>query len=303
MKRLAVGLIVLAIVLLPGCAARSTQTPARPSLPAAALPQAAVITLEPTPVPTSTFTPPLDPTPGSNYLRPADGMQMMDVPAGEFNMGSLSISDARPIHKVFLDEFWIDRTEVTNAMYAKCVFAGMCKPPILSSSSFRDSYYGNSEFANYPVIYVSWVDAGAYCAWAGGRLPGEAEWEKAARGTDERIYPWGDTPPSCEFANSQACKNDTLEVGSHPDGASPYGALDMAGNVWEFVKDWYGEVYYSQSPASNPPGPARGDGNYGVLRGGGWDASADFLRSAYRLDDGRENQYPNFGFRCAFSTP
>jgi serine/threonine-protein kinase len=300
-------LIVLGILLFPGCAPVSIQTATPTPSPTETLPMATIQPLGSTLVPTSSFTftslPPLEPTPGSSYLCSADGMLMLDVPAGEFKMGSKTVSDAKPIHTVFLDEYWIDQTEVTNAMYAKCVRTGTCKRPIRSSSSFRDSYYGNPEFDNYPVIYVSWFDAGAYCGWAGARLPSEAEWEKAARGADERTYPWGNMPPSCAFANFQSCQNDTQEVGNHPDGASPYGALDMAGNVWEFVNDWYGETYYSQSPASNPPGPVSGDGNYGVLRGGGWDASADFLRTAYRLDDGRENQYPNFGFRCSFSYP
>jgi eukaryotic-like serine/threonine-protein kinase len=262
--------------------------------------------IKPTLIPTVAPVARLEPVSGLNYLRQADGMKMVDVPAGEFHMGSemsLKDKDERPIHLVYLDEFWIDQTEVTNGMYAKCVSAGNCQQPIKSSSSFRSSYYDNPQFADYPVIYVSWYAASAYCAWAGGRLPSEAEWEKAARGTDERTYPWGNTPPSCSLANYQGCKIDTAAVASYPDGASPYGVLDMAGNVWEFVNDWYGETYYSQSPSSNPQGPASGDGNYSVLRGGSWVESEDFLRSSYRLDDGRDNMYPKFGFRCASSLP
>jgi formylglycine-generating enzyme required for sulfatase activity len=243
------------------------------------------------------------PTRGSNWLRPTDGMLMVFVPAGEFNMGSNNAPDQKPIHTVYLADYWIDQTEVTNEMYAKCVNNGVCKRPILTSSLFRGSYYGNSQFTKYPVIYVSWNDATEYCTWVDSRLPSEAEWEKAARGTDGRTYPWGDPSPSCALANFMGCIIDTTAVGSYPAAASPYGALDMAGNVWEFVNDWYGETYYSQSPTSNPPGPASGDGGYVVLRGGSFNVGMDFLRSAYRLDDGPGNQYPDFGFRCSRSLP
>lgn len=230
-------------------------------------------------------------------------MLMVFVPAGEFNMGSNNAPDEQPIHTVTLGAYWIDQTEVTNEMYAKCVAAEICKRPILTSTIFRSSYYDNSEYANFPVIYVSWNDASTYCKWVGSRSPSEAEWEKAARGTDDRIYPWGDFEPTCKIANFQGCTNDTVAVGSYPAAASPYGALDMARNVWGFVSDWYGETYYSQSPISNPSGPADGDGGYVVLRGGAWNASKDFLRSSYRLDDGPDNQYPTFGFRCSRSLP
>jgi formylglycine-generating enzyme required for sulfatase activity len=292
------NLVILLILLLSACAPIAHPTTLQPVVS-----QSAQSTVIPT---TISMLPPLpraEPTPGSNWLRPADGMLMVDVPAGNFNMGSNDGSDAEPVHTVYLDEYWIDQTEVTNGMFEKCVIAGACQPPILSSSSFRSSYFGNSQFADYPVIYISWNDASAYCVWMGSRLPSEAEWEKAARGTDERTYPWGDTPPSCSLANYQGCANDTVAVGSYPAGASPYGALDMAGNVWEFVNDWYGETYYSQSPVSNPQGPTSGDGNYVVLRGGSWNVSKTFLRSAYRLDDGPGNQYPVFGFRCSRSLP
>jgi formylglycine-generating enzyme required for sulfatase activity len=221
----------------------------------------------------------------------------------EISIWEVMIWIAMKCPSILYDEYWIDQTEVTNGMYAKCVNEGACQLPIKSSSSFRESYFGNSEFAEYPVIYVSWDSARTYCAWAGGRIPSEAEWEKAARGTDERTYPWGDSPPSCSLANYAGCKIDTVAVGSYPAGASPYGVLDLAGNVWEFVNDWYGETYYSQSPASDPKGPMSGDGGYVVLRGGSFSESENFLRSAYRLDDGPGNMYDKFGFRCAISIP
>jgi eukaryotic-like serine/threonine-protein kinase len=299
MRRYSQILIGFCTLLLGAC------TPA--TIQATSIPPATILIPTPTIViltPTLTSLPQwtIEPATGLNYLRPADGMQMMDVPAGEFMMGSNDLDgDEKPVHKVFLDEFWIDQTEVTNGMYAKCVSEGACKPPIRSSSSFRDSYFDNPKFVDYPVIYVSWEAAKGYCAWAGGKLPSEAEWEKAARGTDERTYPWGNETPTCELANYSGCQIDTVAVGSYPDAASPYGVLDMAGNVWEFVSDWYGELYYSQSPASNPPGPASGDGGYVVLRGGSWVEAIDYQGSAYRLDDGPENMYVNFGFRCASS--
>ncbi|MHC1739524.1 MAG: formylglycine-generating enzyme family protein [Anaerolineaceae bacterium] len=243
------------------------------------------------------------PTSGVNWLRPADEMLMMNVPAGEFTMGSEIEPDESPVHTVTLNEFWIDQTEVTTGMYAWCVADGVCKVPVLKTSSFQDSYYGNPQFENFPVIYVTWSDATAYCAWAGSRLPSEAEWEKAARGVDGRTYPWGEEVPTCKLANIQGCKNDTVAVGSYPENASPYGVLDMAGNVWEFVNDWYGETYYSVSPTSNPQGPETGDGGYVVLRGGAWNVGKTYQYAAYRLDDGPTNQYPTFGFRCARSLP
>jgi len=230
-------------------------------------------------------------------------MLMVNVPPGDFMMGNIEYDDQSPVHRVYLDEYWIDQTEVTNRMYAACVADGVCKPPISFSSSFQESYYGKAEFENFPVIYVSQKFARTYCAWAGGRLPTEAEWEKAARGTDERKYPWGNDSPSCKLANYQGCKVDTVAVGSYPDGASPYGALDMAGNVWEFVNDWYGMAYYSLSPDSNPQGPASGDGDYVVLRGGSWSNPQEFLATTYRLDDGQDNMYTTFGFRCSKSIP
>lgn len=227
-------------------------------------------------------------------------MVQVYVPAGTFQMGSDSgEADEKPVHPVTLDAFWIDRTEVTNKMYALCVSAGKCSPPSSTKSSTRDSYYGDAQFDNYPVIYVSWNDANAYCEWAGRRLPTEAEWEKAARGTDGRTYPWGDAAPDSTRLNFNINVGDTTEVGKYPSGTSPYGALDMAGNVYEWVNDWYDESYYSNSPSENPQGPD--SGRYRVLRGGSWLYVDYFVRAAYRGSYVPGNIYYDIGFRCARS--
>ena len=228
-----------------------------------------------------------------------DDMTLLYVPAGEFTMGSdYGIFDELPIHVVNLDSFWVDQTEVTNARYALCVKDGGCKMPDFSKSYARDIYYGNSEFDNYPVIYVSWDDAKAYCSWAGRRLLTEAEWEKAARDDSGRIYPWGNNTPNDNLLNYDQNVGDTTEVGKYPNGTSLYGALDIAGNVWEWVADWY-DTYYVSSSTSNPLGPA--SGTYRVLRGGSWNDKVNDVRSANRLRYIPANTNINIGFRCAVS--
>ncbi len=239
---------------------------------------------------------------GPTMISKKDGMVLVYVPEGEFTMGSDDSPDERPVHQVDLDAFWMDQTEVTNAMYAKCVAEGDCDPPLSSRSYTRENYYGNSDFDYYPVLHVDWNMANAYCSWADRRLPTEAEWEKAARGTDGRTYPWGEAI-SCDKANyydgSKYCVGDTSQAGSYPDGASIYGAMDMAGNVWEWVQDWRSETYYKSSPSSNPLGPD--SGQYRVLRGGSWSNNFGFVRSAYRNWPLPANSLSVIGFRCARS--
>jgi formylglycine-generating enzyme required for sulfatase activity len=210
---------------------------------------------------------------------------------------------------VYLNDYWIDRTEVTNAQYALCeADSGTCTKPANNYSDTRSSYYDNSQFADYPVIFVSWSQAAAYCAWAGRRLPTEAEWEKAARGPAGSIYPWGNTFDGtlanyCDANCLDAWKDsrfddgyiDTSPVGTYPGGASIYGVLDMAGNVYEWVADWYGP--YSQFPQINPTGPA--SGQVRIIRGGSWGDDPAHIRSAIRSHINADNWMDFIGFRCA----
>jgi formylglycine-generating enzyme required for sulfatase activity len=266
--------------------------------------------------------PPTGPTPspdGSTLL--ADGPDHIDafgvpmrlVPAGRFMMGSnadtalaecerFGIDCKRewfireePVHEVYLDAYYIDKYEVTNKFYKACVDAGVCSPPIQSRSFMRDDYYGNSEFDDYPVVFVNWNMAETYCEWRGAKLPTEAQWEKAARGTDERIFPWGDDI-DYKYANFDQIIRDTTMVSQYEEGKSPYGVYDLAGNTVEWVHDWYSEMYYQNSPSSNPIGPDQGDGR--VVRGGSW-YDKDQIRSAWR--DGWEpfTNRDGIGFRCA----
>ena len=237
------------------------------------------------------------------------------IPAGSFQMGYDSTNlaetyccpDAQPLHTVTLGVYSIDKYEVTNARYKACVDAGQCTAPADSNSASHLTYYGDAAFNDYPVIWVNWHQATAFCTWAGKRLPTEAEWEKAARGSsDTRMYPWGNTMPDCTKVNhwdtmghGHMCVGDTSQVGSYPAGASPYGAMDMAGNVWEWVNDWYGGDYYSVSPGDNPQGPATGE--YRVRRGGSWDFTEGDVNFA-----GRGRNLPDYwsaggGFRCVRS--
>jgi formylglycine-generating enzyme required for sulfatase activity len=207
-------------------------------------------------------------------------------------MGSNDGTDAeKPAHQVYLDAYWIDRTEVTNAMFALCVQAGHCQKPAPRERS--------SEYDQHPTIFIRWDNAQSYCSWAEARLPTEAEWEKAARGTDGRVYPWGNDKDPAKYYVVYYYQ-DTKPVGSYPSGVSPYGALDMAGGVWEWINDWYDSTYYQNSPSSNPQGPASGDGR--VVRGGSWYDYEDGVRSAHRVGIISSSYALSYGFRCARST-
>jgi formylglycine-generating enzyme required for sulfatase activity len=257
---------------------------------------------------------------GSTRPRPADGLVMVYVPEGSFSMGKTSdqavtecrnffddcqqswFADEQPPHSVTLLSYWIDQTEVTNAAFTKCVSAGACEVPGSSMSNTRDSYFQDPQYANYPVINVDWSQARSYCAWAGGRLPTEAEWEKAARSADGRTYPWGNALPTCSLANygePQNCTGDTSPVDDYNSGVSFFGALNMAGNVSEWVNDWYSDKTYAQFQGSNPTGP--GTGQERVLRGGAWNLNPNFLRTTNRDHQPPSHKSDSIGFRCASS--
>jgi formylglycine-generating enzyme required for sulfatase activity len=264
-------------------------------------------------------------------------MVMVYVPAGEFEMGTddegaryarrlckkhtegmgLSVcqpaafANEQPAHAVVLDDFWIDRSEVTNEQYRRCVETGACEPPVESRSHTRESYYGNSAYDNYPVIWVTWRQAADYCAWAGARLPTEAEWEYAARGPKGQMFPWGDTfdgtrlnycDANCELGPNDETVDDgyadTAPVGSYPAGVSWCGALDLAGNVREWVADWFGT--YSAGQQVNPTGPAIGESR--IPRGGSWLDTPDDVRSANRGENSPDYTRHKVGFRCARDT-
>ncbi|HZM25521.1 MAG TPA: PQQ-binding-like beta-propeller repeat protein [Anaerolineales bacterium] len=246
------------------------------------------------PTPTSTF------VIGSVEVSEKDDMKLLYVPAGEFTMGSENGDDnEKPVHVVLLDAFWIDQIEITNGKYALCVNDGGCDVPGAKESLTRPNYYGEAKYNNYPVIFVDWNMAKTYCEWAGRRLPTEAEWEKAARGAEAFTYPWGNAMPDKNLLNYKDFVGDTTEVGIYPKGASPYGALDMAGNVWEWVNDWFAPDYYKNSSEANPPGPSTGRTH--ALRGGSWNLNDDLVRSTSR---GTHPSEPNLGigFRCAMDT-
>ena len=231
------------------------------------------------------------------------GIEMVLVPAGEFPMGGSDLSaeaDEKDVHTVTLDAYYIDKFEVTNAAYAACVEDdAACKPPIQDDSFTRSDYYGVEEYDDYPAVYINWTMANAYCEWRGARLPTEAEWEKAARGTEERLYPWG-SGIDCQKANyygPNGCYGGTTQVGSYEEGKSQYGAYDMAGNVWEWVADWYSETYYLTSPTTNPTGPDSGQSR--VLRGGSWNRQEFDVRVSNRNKYGPTYFNFDIGFRCA----
>ncbi|MGD8814640.1 MAG: formylglycine-generating enzyme family protein [Anaerolineales bacterium] len=270
---------------------------------------------------------------GDTMVRSTDGMTMVYVPSGEFMMGTDDIEldialemchsyyeggcrrewfeVEQPTHAVALDGFWIDQTEVTNAQYRLCEESGACQPPARMGSDTRAEYYSDSAYDDYPVVYVNWEQAEAYCEWAGGQLPTEAEWEYAARGPEGLRYPWGEAYDgtrlnSCDINCGYAWADelfddghgDTAPVGSYPEGASWCGALDMAGNVWEWVADWFGE--YTNARQVNPSGPS--SGSLRAVRGDSADGTRSVSRSAARHGMQADRIYAYTGFRCLQSS-
>jgi len=277
-------------------------------------------TEEPPIVPT-TINPDPSPEPiyasGDTSISHQDGATLIYIPAGEFLMGSKDVDagisfDQTPVHKVMLSAYWIDQLEVSNALYLDCVEASVCRAPVSSASSTRKYYFGNPDYANYPVVWITWEDASIYCKWAGRRLPSEAEWERAARGDNGmRSFPWGSIPATGEVANfcdtncNYDWKNTTVDDGfgdTSPveyfnSGVSVYGLLNLAGNVWEWVFDFYDKDYYRISQLENPFGPTSGSER--VLRGGSFENSALDIRSTNRFYFSQDAATSSFGFRCA----
>jgi formylglycine-generating enzyme required for sulfatase activity len=276
-----------------------------------------------TEIPTSTDTPAPTQAPtippestlgvGDTLISPMDGSVMVFVPAGEFLLGAgendlAADPDELPQRSVYLDAFWIDRYEITNRQYQVCVTAGICSPPNSTESATRYSYFGDSEFDDYPVIHVTWVDAFTYCQWRGANLPTEAQCEKAARGDLGAIYPWGDsfeTSASNYCASTILCPDepedgfkDTAPIGSFESGASPYGVYDMAGNVNEWLADWYDANYYAglTEGVENPQGPDNGEKR--GIRGGSFGLNARKLRTTNRGSETPSHYGPYDGFRC-----
>lgn len=250
-----------------------------------------------------TFFPQLSELTPITQVSSVDGMVQVYVPAGEFKMG-----DSCPPHIVYLDAYWIDQTEVTNAMFAGFLNAQgdqlQSWMPRVTFNQFplleiiEGQWIAMPPYMYNPVVWVNWYAAKAYCEWAGRRLPTEAEWEKAARGTDGRHYPWGEGY-DCSVAQYSSCGRYTEPVGSFLDGASPYGALDMAGNVWEWVLDWADTDYYSYSPTVNPQGPSSGEVR--VLRGGSWNDVGWEINSNLRYWRYPDDLGEYIGVRCAQS--
>ena len=232
-----------------------------------------------------------------------DGSALVLVPAGAFLMGSEEgFPVERPVHRVFVNAFYLGKYPVTNAQYERFVAETGHRVPYLDDPRARLDNWDLEKRtyppgrAQHPVVLVSWHDAQAYCAWAGGRLPTEAEWEKAARGgLEEKRYPWGDEidPSLANYDNREG----TTPVGSYP--ANGYGLYDMVGNVWEWVADWYDAQYYRESPAQNPQGPEKGAVR--VLRGGAWLLFAQFCRVAYRFRNSPDFRFNLIGFRLALT--
>ncbi len=280
----------------PGAIPNATNTPT------VVLPTA-TMTLTSSPTRTSTSTP--SPTPSITSL-PAevtvDGVTMMLIPAGEFTMGNNNGKpEEQPAHPVYLDSYYIDKYEVTNNNYKKCVQENKCEEPLYSYSTQRKNYFSTLLYSNYPVIFVRWEMAKTYCEWRGARLPTEAEWEKAARGTDGQMYPWGDKF-DCKYTNFDHCERfrDTVPVTEFESGQNVYQVFNMAGNVWEWVADWYSDSYYKDyeelTTKTPPEGPSTG--THRVIRGGGFNTPWESFQITNR--EGRDPTSPgsHVGFRC-----
>lgn len=234
---------------------------------------------------------------GETRLSPVDGMVMVYIPgdrppvAVESEQGITA--SGRKGYKVYLDSFWISQTQVTNAKYAKCVAARAC--PAALRKAVNPHYY-DPKYANHPTVYVTWYYAMAYCKWVGGRLPTEAEWEAAARDSTSHRYPWGNNNPGSKRANVNNLHSTTVAVGSYPEGASYYGALDMSSNVREWVYNWYSPNRYSDFTPNNYKGPKHGTER--VLKGASWHDTGQTIYVTNRFAHDPGSAGDNRGFRC-----
>ncbi len=292
------GLFLLALLALAACAPAATPVATEPpateppagEAPAAEAPAGGSSTPELAPVVLSG--PPMEV--GSQFLY-VDGSLLVAVPAGEFIMGHDQPDN--PQHSVYLDDFWIYRTAVTNAMYARCVDLGGCEPPDEQDNPiFRDPYRQND-----PVVGVDYARAAGYCEFVNGRLPTEAEWEKTARGPEGSTYAWGEDTPTCDLTNLSDCVSKTTDVTSYPEGQSYYEALDTAGNVFEWVADWYRATYYGEAPAENPLGPESGTKR--SVRSSGFDSPFYYAELFRRYSSAPDETRPDLGFRCVIEDP
>lgn len=241
-----------------------------------------------------------------------DGAPLVLIPAGSYPMG-VPVGDRDggrdeyPRHVIDIAAFYIDKYEVTNGRYLEFVKATDHRVPQNPKNPTRNLWEGVSipeSLADRPVVNVDWADASAYCTWAGRRLPTEAEWEKAAKGNHDWRFPWGNVEPTnkhLNFNQKWIGERTLMPVGSYESGKSPYGVYDMAGNVWEWVNDWYDAKYYEKSPAKNPPGPASGTKK--VIRGAGWQNETPTVRIFTRVDSDPTIRNESTGFRCAMDAP
>ncbi len=224
-----------------------------------------------------------------------DGMIQVYVPEGEFLMGKGKVrkNDDSPQQLVYLDAFWMDKYEVSNALYLKCLQAGACSEMVSDNTTYQNWIY-----RDHPVTYVTWEQAAAYCQWVGRRLPTEAEWEKAARGTDGRKYPWGNEAPNARLANFDGSMiHEAVSVYRYPLGASPYGVLNMSGNAREWIADWYANDYYLAMPYANPTGAETGAER--SLRSGSYNEDKNEITVTIRYRHEPQSAGLSRGFRCA----
>jgi formylglycine-generating enzyme required for sulfatase activity len=295
------------------CAGLSCESAA--ATPVSALAQA-LTEIAPTPTvsPTPTVPPTATPEP---IIDESTGASMVFIPGGIFQMGGndeADDDDMQPLHRVSLDPYFIDLTEVTNGQYATCVDAGVCTPPQSPNATYHPTYYGDENYTDYPVIFVNWNQAQQFCDWRGGRLPTEAEWEFAAgyriAAAEKTTFPWGNVMPEAvaNFCDANCSRDvrdpnyddqfaDTAPVTAFEAGRSPFGLYNMSGNVMEWVFDWYDPDYYAESTEINPSGPLQGTAR--VLRGGSWYNTLESLEVSRRGSYVPEVARATLGFRCA----